>query len=215
MTSQPCGPSRTAPSAVLVIVRGRRMEIALDLGAREEGGDARGVVKGVVEREDDVGHLAQLDHARHPPLQKNRAALQPGHDLSGIGAGKRHDERGGVAQVGADPHLSHRDAGVTQRRIAQLAGPQQLGQHMAQLFPDAQLPLAGRGGAGGITVASSGHGLLPYRTAFPAKAGIHRSANSLVDEWVPAFAGTAVNYKVRATSSTSKHSITSPIWMFS
>src|SRR6266446_10053903 len=42
-----------------------------------------------------------------------------------------------------------------------------------------------------ITVASSGHGLLLYKTAFPAKAGIHRSANSLVDEWVPAFAGNA------------------------
>src|ERR1700676_2016626 len=165
MTSQPCTPpwtaSWTAPwtapwtaaSPCPVIIRGilvwrvwlRRIwvEIALDLGAGEQRGDARGIVEGAVEREGDVGDLPQVDHSSHLALQEDGAALEPGHALVGIDAGERHHEGRGVAQIGADPHLDHGDVGIAQRRVAQGSRPQQLGQRVAQLFPTAQLPLAG------------------------------------------------------------------------
>src|SRR6266568_7357169 len=49
-----------------------------------------------------------------------------------------------------------------------------------------------------IPVAPSGHGLSLNKTAFPAKAGTHLSANSSVDKWVPAFAGNAGSELQRA-----------------
>src|SRR5260370_20591158 len=48
----------------------------------------------------------------------------------------------------------------------------------------------------GWRVASSGRERIPHRstpTAFPAKAGIHRSTTQQTDKWVPAFAGNAVS----------------------
>jgi hypothetical protein len=67
---------------------------------------------------------------------------------------------------------------------------------MAQFLPDAQLPLAGRARAAGVVMAvSPGHESVPrsaIKIAFPAKAGTHFSASSSADQWVPAFAGNAV-----------------------
>ena len=75
------------------------------------------------------------------PLRNGALRLQRRDDIGGVGAAQRHDKRGGVAQIGTDLYLGHRDIGVVERRIAQLARPQQLGEGVAQLLADAQLAL--------------------------------------------------------------------------
>ena len=74
------------------------MEIALDLGAGKQGGDARRVVEGFVEREDNVGNLAQLDRLL--------VGLSDGHGgFTGIGFLEHVPEDGGLRLISpvADP----------------------------------------------------------------------------------------------------------------
>src|SRR5436305_12548586 len=150
MTSQPCSPGSAGPgssgpeSAGAVIVLSIGMEIALDLRLCEQGRDPRRAIECVVERKGEVRHMAQLNEARQPALQKGRAAPESRDDLFGIGAAERHDKRGRVAQIGAEANLSDRDIGVMQGGVAQFARPQQFGEPVAQLLPDTQLPLTGR-----------------------------------------------------------------------
>ena len=131
----------------LAIALGRRLQVALDLGACSSAAMRAALSNAVSSAKAMLGTWRSSTVRATRRLQKRRAALQPGHDLVGIGAGERHHKGGSVPQIGADPHLGHRDVGVAQRRIAQFARPQQLRQRMAQLLADPQLPLARHAGA--------------------------------------------------------------------
>ena len=213
------------------------MQIALDLGAGEQRGDVGGIVESAVEREDDVGDLPKLDHPGHLPLQEHRAALEPGHDLVGLGAGERHYKGGGVAQIRAEPHLDHGDVGLAPSG-SRNAGAQQLGQRMRSSSPTRNCRWE-PAQAGCVLMVSPGVNRPEINIRSDHRnrhSGARHRREPGIQEHRPLEYGFLVpppgrprndqlvggrretipgGYSVRATSSTSKHSMTSPCWMFS
>ena len=119
-----------------------RIEIALDLGRRQQASNPVGLIERDVERKGQVRHPAQIDPAGDQPPQKTGAALERGHGLGRLGAAERHHENTRIAQIGAHPHFGDGDVGLAQQRIAAFAVAQDFRQRVAQLFSHSTLALA-------------------------------------------------------------------------
>src|SRR6185437_12592863 len=175
----------------VVRVVARRRQIALDLGTVQQLVDAARVIERGVEREGETRRVAQRHFAGELAAQIAGAARQPFDDLAGAAAAQRHDEGGGVLEVGAHAHFGNGHRRLLQRRVTQAAPLQNAGKGMAQLLADAQLALARLA----VSLALVFHGLAP---------------DSLSPPWRRERAWGRARYSARATSSISKHSMTSP-----
>src|SRR3954447_3070949 len=134
------------PLRLRAILVGRTaLEVARDVGTVKEGLDAARLLERGVEREGDRRHEAERHLARDLAADEGGAAAQRLDDLGRVRAGERHDEGGGVLEVGADPHLGHGDVGALQDRVAEIVPAEDRGEGVAQLLADAQLPLAAAG----------------------------------------------------------------------
>ncbi len=184
----------------------RRVEIALDLGAgRAAPRSARHCRRHRRGRRRYSGPAAARPCAPPAPSEKRRCASSPAMISSALAPASGMTKavaffRSGLTRTSLTVMFASRSAGSRNS-----AGPQQLGQRVAQLLADAQLPLAG---CGRRVIRSRLLGMLPAN-------GVRRSRRP--SQLVSMGPGLRRDhgYKARATSSTSKHSITSPCWMFS
>ena len=119
-------------------------------------------------------------------------------------AAQRDDEGGGMLQIRAHTHLGHGDRSAGQIRVADVVALQNARQRVAQLLADTQLPRARRA-AGSRRAGVSCHCL---SVAFMGRSQ-SMAPGTLTSRAAGAPAGA---YRVRATSLTSKHSMTSPTW---
>src|SRR3546814_9916477 len=139
-TIQPCtgSPRRLRrPSVVLLVLRGA--EVARDFRLLQDFIDARRRVEGRIALELQARNEPQTKHPAELALEEGRRPLQCGEHPAFVAAAERNDEGRRVAQVGADPHLRHRERAAVQVGIAQIAATEQLGQGMPQFLADAQL----------------------------------------------------------------------------
>ncbi len=180
------------------------IEVARHVGLMQQAGDLLGIVERGVGLEVRLGHRAQLDRAGDLAAQVGRRAAQRRRPRPPTFAPPSGMTKAvAFLRSGTDPHLGDGDRDVLQHRVAEMGALDDLGQGVAQLLADAQLALARTRGR--VTIAGMGR-----RTAF--HDGLRRQAGFRGEGCGRARRGRA-DYSVRATSSISKHSITSPGWM--